>query len=336
MKKLLTILLVMLSTLAFSQFPIIEEFDAGSTWTYTNGAGLQNYGGAENYATFNVNTTPYPNSSTVTITSPIYDLTSCLSGLEVSYIISGEIELFYDFAYFDYWNGSAWITVNTYTGFVNTTENFMLPNTATQFRFRLVSDGSVNTYTTGPWWNQTTSPYYYDITSITIDCISVLPIELIDFDGYADSRVNNLYWITATEINNDYFLLEKSEDGIYWTTLAKVDGAGNSSNEIRYEYLDEHPFVMTSYYRLSQVDFDGVGETFDVIAITNESGVFYTYSKSEDNNIYLSSPEYFEFYNMMGQVVVSGSGNVIETKGLTQGVYILKVEGGYTQKFFIR
>jgi hypothetical protein len=165
---------------------------------------------------------------------------------------------------------------------------------------------------------------------------TVLPIELIEFDGYSDDRVNILYWTTASEINNDYFRLERSEDGIHWETLTEVKGVGNSSIKTNYKFIDEDPYVMTTYYRLSQVDFDGKDEMFDTIAVENESGVFYIYSKSEDNNIYLSSPYYFELYNMMGQVVVSGSGDVVNTLGLPQGIYVLKIEGGYTQKFFVR
>lgn len=164
---------------------------------------------------------------------------------------------------------------------------------------------------------------------------STLPIELMDFDGYARDDVNEVYWITASEINNDYFLLERSEDGIHWSELKRMNGAGNSNAPILYEYTDEKPFIMTTYYRLSQVDFDGVSEVFKTIAVTNENQVFYTYYKEGDINIYLSSPEKFEFYNMMGQVVVSGNGAVVETTGLPQGIYVLRI-GAYTQKFFLR
>ena len=43
-----------------------------------------------------------------------------------------------------------------------------------------------------------------------------LPIELIGFAGYADGDVNKIHWTTVTEINNDYFTVERSEDGIHW------------------------------------------------------------------------------------------------------------------------
>jgi len=118
-------------------------------------------------------------------------------------------------------------------------------------------------------------------------------------------------------------------------TLSTVKGAGNSASTIRYEYTDVKPFISYTYYRLSQVDYDGEKETFDVIAIQNESQIFYTYSKSGDNNIYLSSPSNFELYNMMGQIVRNGNEDVVYTEGLPQGIYVLKI-GLYTQKFFIR
>lgn len=172
------------------------------------------------------------------------------------------------------------------------------------------------------------------VSSVNSAC-NPLPIELVDFDGYDEDDVNKIYWVTASEINNDYFTLEKSEDGIHWTTLTTVKGAGNTSTPSLYEYTDEDPYISYTYYRLSQTDFDGRNEMFNVIAIQNESTIFYTYHKQGDNSIYMSSSYDFEFYNMMGQVVRHGFGDSINTDGLTQGIYILKIND-FTQKFFIR
>lgn len=169
-----------------------------------------------------------------------------------------------------------------------------------------------------------------------LDCTPViLPIELVEFEGKADDEVNKIHWITTSEINNDHFTLDKSEDGIYWHELAVISGAGNSNIPILYEYIDEKPNVITTYYRLKQTDYDGNFTYHDIISVDNESGLFYVYLKYDDNNIYLSSPENFKLYNMMGQVVIYGNGSKIEADKLPQGIYILKI-GSYTQKFFIR
>mgnify|MGYP003641919984 CR=1 FL=1 len=298
--------------MGWSQFPITEEFDPGTSWTYTNGAGMQNYVGVENYATFNVNTTPYPNSSTVTITSPVYDMSSCLSAeLNITFSLVGEIESGYDFAYFDYWNGSAWVTTHTYTGVQNVIEVFTVPATATQFRFRLATDGSVNTFTSGPWWNQTTSPYYYDIPSITIDCATVLPVELLEFDA----TCNSIKWVTASEINTDYFVVESSTDGDNWyDTGIKIPAQGNSSTETLYETeLISSNYLQ--YYRLLQVDMDGESELFLPIKVVCPNK---------------ARPDIVGIYNLLGQRVGTN------LDALAEGIYIVHYQGGGVDKIHIR
>lgn len=86
MRKIFLILATILSLSSLAQFPIIEEFNSfngSNQWITCCGAGLQNYGGSENYATFNIGNTPYPNSSNITITSPISSYTNCLTNINV-------------------------------------------------------------------------------------------------------------------------------------------------------------------------------------------------------------------------------------------------------------
>lgn len=256
MKKILIILTILLFTVnSKAQFPIIEEYNTGTSWTFTNGAGIQNYGGPENYATTNVGNIPYPNSSNIDITSPVYNLTNCVGVLTISFPLSGIIETNYDYMRFQYRIGAgAWITVQTFTGAQGTTYSYtIIPNTATQFRFRLITDSSVNTY--GPWWNL--SVYYYDITRFTIDCSSVLPIDLLEFNGYSKGITNYIYWVTSSETNNDYFTIERSRNAINWDIIGKVEGAGNSNVELSYHYQDDSFVNGINYYRLKQTDFDG-------------------------------------------------------------------------------
>lgn len=95
------------------------------------------------------------------------------------------------------------------------------------------------------------------------DGITALPIELLAFD--AESRDDHvlLSWITAAEINNDFFTIERSDDAQDWEEIGTMDGAGNSSNIELYEYKDFSPLNGISYYRLKQTDFDGQFEYFD-------------------------------------------------------------------------
>lgn len=118
--------------------------------------------------------------------------------------------------------------------------------------------------------------YYIAISSQTMGtgpftvCFGgALPIELISFDGYEKDNVNKLSWITATEINNDYFTIEKSIDGFFWETITIMLGAGNSNTPIIYEYEDDTYVYTINYYRLKQTDYNGEYEIFDPIAIDN-------------------------------------------------------------------
>lgn len=101
---------------------------------------------------------------------------------------------------------------------------------------------------------------------------SPLPIELIQFD--ANLLLNNvaqINWTTASEINNDYFNLEKSEDGQNWKNISSIDGAGNSSIMNNYEYLDYDVSYGITYYRLKQMDFNGTFSYSDIKAINRKT-----------------------------------------------------------------
>lgn len=83
-----------------------------------------------------------------------------------------------------------------------------------------------------------------------------LPIELLYFDARkVDNRVE-LGWATASEVNNEYFSVERSTNGKNFHQLSIIDGAGNSSERRDYGYTDYVPYV-ENYYQLAQHDYDG-------------------------------------------------------------------------------
>lgn len=84
-----------------------------------------------------------------------------------------------------------------------------------------------------------------------------LPVELVSFDAVSKGEVVETNWVTAIEINNDYFTVERSEDGINFKEVGKVEGAGNSTVSLAYNFTDANPLGGVSYYRLKQTDYDG-------------------------------------------------------------------------------
>lgn len=101
----------------------------------------------------------------------------------------------------------------------------------------------------------------------------VLPIELITFDGKKENDDNLIMWTTLTESNNDFFTLERSEDGKNFETIATIDGAGSSSDIIDYRYVDSNFKDIINYYRLVQTDFNGEIRHSELVSIDNRKVV---------------------------------------------------------------
>lgn len=95
-----------------------------------------------------------------------------------------------------------------------------------------------------------------------------LPVKLVLFDANAVNHSVLLTWSTATELNNDYFTIERSINGVDFLPVLKVDGSGNSNVFHKYSGVDNNPFPGVSYYRLKQTDLNGQSETFKVVAVS--------------------------------------------------------------------
>lgn len=92
----------------------------------------------------------------------------------------------------------------------------------------------------------------------TLGLFNVLPIELLSFEAQiTDEKQVELLWETASEINNDYFTIERSKDAVNWEVLGTLDAVGNSSQVEKYSLTDKQPLPTVSYYRLKQTDIDG-------------------------------------------------------------------------------
>ncbi|MEL7339653.1 MAG: T9SS type A sorting domain-containing protein, partial [Bacteroidota bacterium] len=88
----------------------------------------------------------------------------------------------------------------------------------------------------------------------------VFPVEWLSFDVIRVKSDARLEWITASEQNSDYFLVERSLDGQHFENLAKVNAAGTTSSQSEYQFTDQTIFSLSSpkiLYRLKQVDLDG-------------------------------------------------------------------------------
>lgn len=118
--------------------------------------------------------------------------------------------------------------------------------------------------------------------------LSPLPVELITFSANCENQSNiKLLWSTATENNNDHFVIEKSFGDGSWAEIAQVQGAGNSQNIINYSFIDENSSRGTSYYRLIQVDYDGNETVYDIRSVncSSEHASIVAYPNPAQNNL---------------------------------------------------
>ncbi len=106
------------------------------------------------------------------------------------------------------------------------------------------------------------------------DFTSTLPVELLSFDATASRNQVDLSWVTGSEKNNDFFTIERTVDGLHFEEIGKVAGQGNSSIQNEYTFTDVRPKSGVSYYRLSQTDYNGESEYFEVKSVNIQKGEF--------------------------------------------------------------
>ncbi len=191
---------------------------------------------------------------------------------------------------------------------------------------------------------------YNNPECITSSIIPIpLPIELVSFTGECLPNQNRLNWETATETNNDYFSIDRSDDGINWSEIGKISGAGNSSSSRKYFFEDENRYQEISYYRLQQHDFSGVVKTFSPISVqnciagNNALSIYPNPAKDAININFNGNIEQVtnsEIYDLFGKNLYQSSiyQSVINIENFQDGIYFLQLmlkSGNVTRKFII-
>ncbi len=153
-------------------------------------------------------------------------------------------------------------------------------------------------------------------STASLDC-TVLPVELLKFEAIylpKDDAVD-VYWITETENNNDFFDLEKSYDGVKFDFVKRMDGQGTSPYETQYFVNDTETRESTIYYRIKQVDLDGntkYSRVTSVNILAELKNQLYMYPNPTNGNVNITfSNKTEEVYEM---VVMDAKGFVVETR----------------------
>ena len=174
-----------------------------------------------------------------------------------------------------------------------------------------------------------------------------LPVDLVSFNAREENDKVLLDWQTASELNNDFFEIQRSEDGENWMVIGEVDGNGTINEVIEYGYTDARPLFGSSYYRLRQVDFDGQFEYSPVRSVNiQHSGrslevTLYPNPTTGDNiNIRLISTNRrnnvkIRLIDFSGKIFLNEfvdvkkfvrDQRIIPCKKLQKGIYILEVD----------
>lgn len=172
----------------------------------------------------------------------------------------------------------------------------------------------------------------------------VLPIELLFFKGDVSGESVALSWSTATEINFDYFSVQRSGDGKTFDEIAQIKGHGTTNKQHSYKYLDTDPIIGRSYYRLISNDFDGYQQVFNVVSMEYQGDKKFSISPNPSDgtsvnlnfNFANETEGQVTIYDNVGSVIgtyhVASNGAISFNHALTTGIYMAK----YTSMTFSR
>ncbi|MCW5910075.1 MAG: hypothetical protein KIT62_03315 [Cyclobacteriaceae bacterium] len=210
------------------------------------------------------------------------------------------------------WNGSAWVN----HGNGGTTGN---ATTGT-----VISAGVITSF----------SP----ITLGSSGLDNPLPIELISFDAIAENEKVSLRWVTASELNNDFFTVQRSADGVEFTSLGIVDGQGTTQKATTYNFVDDTPVAGINYYRLKQTDFDGTSGFSGIVAVNlNLEWSVYPNPVSYGTTVTINKKGDYAVYNNLGVMVMRISdNNKLDVTALAPGVYTIRSSDGSIRRLVVK
>jgi hypothetical protein len=172
--------------------------------------------------------------------------------------------------------------------------------------------------------------------TVSFPYASILPVKMVSFSAEQAEQKIKLSWATATEINNDFFTIERSSDDNQWKEIKKVKGAGNSSDLRSYTSYDENSAAGTFHYRIKQTDFDGKTSYSEVRTIRNTAttkslSLFPVPNAGNTINI-TGVKEYSKneltLLNAAGNIIFATtlSTSSVELPSLATGVYFIRIK----------
>jgi Secretion system C-terminal sorting domain len=171
---------------------------------------------------------------------------------------------------------------------------------------------------------------------------SILPVELLDFSAKKAGMTSFLNWSTSTEINSDYFEIQRAREDKEFEAIGIVKAAGNSAFQETYQFIDQKPNRGINYYRLKQFDLDGRFNLSPIRSLNfTESREISVYPNPVSNTLYVSLSDedarnkeqtIFEIYDIYGKLMYQSESHLqtykIDVSELQDGSYILSIVNG--------
>ena len=110
-----------------------------------------------------------------------------------------------------------------------------------------------------------------DVISCVVATASSLPVALTSFSAAMTETGAKLNWTTESEIDNDHFTILRSDDGIEYTELGRIQGHGTTSIRSDYSFMDTEVPSGLNYYKLAQSDYDGTTKLYGPITLRNKN-----------------------------------------------------------------
>jgi hypothetical protein len=164
-----------------------------------------------------------------------------------------------------------------------------------------------------------------------------LPVELVEFGAMKSGKSIVLNWMTASEVNNSGFDIERSIDGRSWKVIGFANGVGNVAEVQNYNFIDDQPFGGINYYRLKQIDYDGKYDYSPIVAVRNSNDIKHNVGPNPFNdfltfttNVAYSDQSIASIFNNQGSLIkeFGNLNGAVDTNDIPPGIYFIKFPSG--------
>ncbi len=194
-------------------------------------------------------------------------------------------------------------------------------------------------------WSANTTSFALNWTltnGATLDCTPTLPVTMSSFNNTCKDGKTLLEWTTASEINNDYFAIEKSDEKFQFYEIGRVIGSGNSNISNYYSFTDPTFNNKTTYYRIKQVDFNGEHTYHRVVASNCYQTEFEVVNHQlSSNNLKLIVNSFEDeniiiyLYDLQGRLILESNYQLTQGNNkinlnhvdINSGIYLLNLKG---------